>query len=306
MSVVLIGSRAIKFHSNDFRECLDYDIISPFIEGYIYSQSLSKQIKISRLNRNLYLFRSADIIVENSTIDEYSKESDKLIYDYVINNHSLHNKVLIPNIDLLYAIKLSHRYKKTTVSEFDKTMNDIKFIENKFNLNRNNLSQDLKYILSVRQKEVLSYSHPNLNVNRKEFFTDNVDYIYDHDSIHESIRTLDKPAYSYFKPNENEVMCSKDMFFNLDEEIKIKSVVEEASVLALERSIIPFYPNPTEEILKDRFMYALRKICTSITSGWFREYSYDNFDKIVQNYDPDYYNRFIIGLNNGVIKEFKR
>jgi len=44
------------------------------------------------------------------------------------------------------------------------------------------------------------------------------------------------------------------------------------------------------------FEMALMKVCTSITSGWFREYAWENYQKVLDLYDSlgedDYVKRF--------------
>ncbi|WP_457832940.1 DUF7275 domain-containing protein, partial [Staphylococcus aureus] len=71
-----------------------------------------------------------------------------------------------------------------------------------------------------------------------------------------------------------------------------------------ERHQIPnnFNPDPTGS-----FMYALEKVCTSITSGWFREYAWENYHKIVAMHKKlgktDYVKRF--KQNFDMIRPFK-
>ena len=52
---------------------------------------------------------------------------------------------------------------------------------------------------------------------------------------------------------------------------------------------------------------ALMKVCTSITSGWFREYAWENYDKVLDLYnelgEDDYVQRF--QRNAHLLKPFK-
>lgn len=54
-------------------------------------------------------------------------------------------------------------------------------------------------------------------------------------------------------------------------------------------------------------MMALEKVCTSITSGWFREYAYENYYEVVAMYHKlgknDYIKRF--KENFHMVKPFK-
>lgn len=85
------------------------------------------------------------------------------------------------------------------------------------------------------------------------------------------------------------MMTSKDKFFSCHPNVQLYGVLEEAYVLALERHQIPnnFKPDP-----KASFDIALEKICTSITSGWFREFAWENYYKVQELYSPNYVTKF--------------
>ena len=150
----------------------------------------------------------------------------------------------------------------------------------------------------ARMAWTYDYGHPKLNQSKGDFFTDDVPYIYDHDSIHEVVKHLSYPAYWYFKPADSEVAVSRTMFEGLSEEVKLYSVLEESYVLALERSQIP-YP---ETDRKKSFDMALMKVCSSITSGWWREYAWENYDKVQAMYNENYVNRFWEAERSGNVK----
>ena len=291
MAIIFIGSEALRYNGfNVDRKILDIDIIAPLKEGIEFSKKKLGEFKTYPVSSKLWIYRNDNLVIEHLM----PTGSNKLIYEYMIEN----NLEYIPP-ELSLAIKMSHRFKKTNKKEFLKTKNDIKMLRD------NNIDyKDFDDIFKMRQKEVLSYSHPNLNQNKSEFFTDDVGYVYDHDTIHESIKTMDKPAYQYFKPENSEVFCSKDMFDKLPYDIKHKSVIEESWVLTIERSLVPF-DITDEDVIKNRFRHALQKVCTSITSGWFREFAWEDYDAVVNDYDINYYYRFKDGLKNGIINHTK-
>lgn len=196
------------------------------------------------------------------------------------------------------ALKLSHRYLKDS-PHFIKTMNDILFLRDK----GVQLNSWLACWLEKRERETYTYKHPNLKQSKQNFFTDNVKYVFDHDSIHRAVATYDKPAYMYFKAPGEDVMCSKHLFFELPEHIRLAAVMEEAYVLAIERSIVP---HPGALTPDEAFEKALMKICTSITSGWFREYAWEHYYEAIQQYDRNYVRRFHKGLDNGIVTLHQR
>jgi hypothetical protein len=201
------------------------------------------------------------------------------------------------NDDLL-MLKLSHRYKKNS-SHFLKTMRDIHILRSV-----GATVADTAW-LKRREKETLNYKHPKLEgVDSVKFFKDSgIDYKYMHDDIHEAVKHLDHPAYTYYMTSDEDVHCSKDRFFDLDEHTKLLGVLEEAYVLSLERSIIPFGLESFEQ-RQESFIYALEKVCTSITSGWFREYAWENYAKVRKLYSQEYVDRFYHSLAEGKVRNY--
>jgi len=181
----------------------------------------------------------------------------------------------ISAIDLLYTLKMSHRFKKDN-PHFNKTRKDILALRNA----GARIPEILEAWFILRQRETYNYSHPSLNKAKSDFFNgDGVIYHYDHDQLHECVKILPAPAYTYFKVAEHDVYCSKDIFHSLPDHIKIAAVFEESCVLAYERMLIP---NQCWDKELKAFTMALTKVCTSITSGWFREYAWENYDYAIK------------------------
>lgn len=225
-------------------------------------------------------------------------DSTEMLIKYLENIKSSLNKTYdgyVAPLNVLYMLKMSHRFKRNS-PHFYKTMRDIHFMRGL----GAEITDDLKEIYKLRQKETYNYSHPNLNVKSQDFFNgDGVPYIYDHDSIHEAVALLDRPAFTYYMQEGAEVLVSMDKFFEVDEKIRLLGVYEETCVLALERSQVPF--NFEVDPVKS-FHTALMKVCTSITSGRFRTYAWENYGKVSAFYDvmghDDYVNRFKANQDN--------
>ncbi len=142
---------------------------------------------------------------------------------------------------------------------------------------------------------------PKLNLKKNQFFAnDGVKYTYDHDSIHRVMAIEEVPAYTNFQIDE--VKVSKDLFMDLPYVIKLNAVIEESMVLAIERSLVPF---PGAKSPKEAYAIALQKVCTSITSGWFREFAWENYYNALAAVDETYFEKFKNGLNNGKILLYK-
>lgn len=182
-------------------------------------------------------------------------------------------------MDVLLMMKLSHRYLKNS-PHFLKTMNDIWAFRN---AGVKVEDPELLDILKQREEETYTYEHPKLNVDKSEFFNgDGVNYIVDHDHIHEIMKQGDVPVYKKIAIEGEQVLSSKEKFFNdIDTRSRLTAVWEESCVLAIERSLLPL---PGAMSTYDAFLKALEKVCTSITSGWFREYAWEHYREVVALY----------------------
>lgn len=163
-----------------------------------------------------------------------------------------------------------------------------------------------------------NFKLPSLNVSKEKFFKEEHGfYKYDHDSIHEVLAIKEKPAYTYYMKENEEVMTDKEKFFSCSDEIKLLGVIEEAMVLACERVLLN---DKNQEKLKHEkhlvnmpqfaFNFCLKKVCSTITSGYFREFAYINFDNAVKKFyelNPngnEYYIKLLKNIDK--LKPFKK
>lgn len=302
--LICIGSYALKALNilQNERTINDLDLIGSYDEILNYCKNLGSVIsfypiedgkkifcKVSKLRQNEPL----EIQIIEAEVTWSGSTAEKLHELLITDDESIYcDNLLIPSVDVLYLLKMSHRFLKNS-PHFLKTMKDIKYLRSigaKINPRYASFYRE-------RCKETYNYSHPKLNVNKDKFFNnDDIEYIYDHDSIHEAVKHLDRPAYVYFKKDNEEVLCDKHKFLNLNENIKLYAVLEEAYVLALERSQIPFKERNIDP--RKSFEIALMKVCTSITSGWFREYAWENYDNVFGLYNDKYAEIFFNKVKN--------
>lgn len=299
MKSLIIGSRALAHHLDINRIPSDLDYICDyefFKQTVSFHKSINNVFCCYPLSDNKYVLKTKDSAIIEFEIAWDNNSSSDLILDVEQGNASL---------EMLYMLKMSHRYRKDN-PHFLKTMEDIHFLR-KNGINK--IPCYLQDIYEIRQEETYNYSHPSLKQSKKDFFSgDGIEYKYDHDTIHLAVSELFLPAYTYIKENIKEVEVSKELFYKQHWRTQLLTVVEEAMVLALERSIIPY---PEAKTPEEAFEYALMKVCTSITSGWWREYAWENYYEAKGYF---YYKRkngwkyeeaFKQALENGVVKEFK-
>lgn len=202
-------------------------------------------------------------------------------------------------IRLYNALKSTHKY---SFHKFEQNRKDIIWIEGIFNKHGVIQQLDAELTQIIAERTSITYKKtPRLqNMKKENFFTSNVKYVYDHDTIHAAVKMLDRPAYTYYMQDGAEVNCDKTKFYEQPEIVRLYGVLEESYVLALERSVIPFKSDPDKA-----FKMALQKVCTSITGGWFREYAWDNYDKVLELYHKSYVDKFNAALSKGEILAFK-
>lgn len=298
--MILIGSRALALRAPGLlqRKPVDFDFICTMDEYNTWMEKNSHKVKPTKM----YSIEDKKMIVEGQVNCEFEliksgNSCDMLDQLLKEDKQTLHTPFgMIPSFDLLFTIKSSHKYLKNN-PYFWKTLADYHVMK----LNGAETKPEHQAFLKQREAETYTYLHPKLNVSKKDFFSEEfgVKYTYDHDSIHQAVKLLDQPAYKFFQKEEAEVATSKEKFLSCSSEVQLYSVVEESAVLAIERSLVPHPGVLTKE---QAWRMALSKVCTSIASGWWRAFAYENAFKILKLYPTDYWDKFQIGVANGVVK----
>lgn len=224
--------------------------------------------------------------VEVSNTKSSSELFESISVGPIISLWGLDVKVAEPEI--LFAIKKSH---------ITRPVNWWKHIVDYHKLKQmvHNFSPELTKIVKLRKSEIktLTDKRRNLNISNDEFFgkTRGINRTYDHDALHRVICFYDKPMHEKLKFDTSVAMIERTLFDNLQHIDKIRTVQEEAFVIALERKVIPAMETcDAIEPLK-AFRYAIERICTTLTSGWFREFAIEHVPEIMK-YDVGYVDKF--------------
>lgn len=290
--MLLIGSQALRQRApNAFdRECVDWDYICTIEE---FDEFVETQKRLGVLTAVYPMSGSSMVAKTTSAIHEFSIAWPGTTNEELLNAYC-NDSSGVASLNVLLLLKMSHRYRKDS-PHFLKTMRDIHLLR-KLGAT---IPDGLKGVLKRREAETYTYAHPNLMQAKGQFFDASVKYTYDHDSIHEAVAVGERPAYTHFQKDGAEVYTSKQKFFALSLDVRLNAGLEESYVLAIERSLVP---HPGIKTPKEAFTFALGKVCTSITSGWFREFCWENYDAIMERYSDDYYNVFLKALAEGRIR----
>jgi hypothetical protein len=302
--MILIGSRALKLRASSYfkRTPVDFDWIATQEE---VDDWLSKNLCKFKEYKTYRLEGKHDkYIVEGDSICEFELVKDntstQMLVDLVQSDKDTIETSfgLIPSLDMLFTIKSSHKYLKNSPF-FWKNLGDYHLMKQM----GAKVRPEYQEFLKVREKETYNYSHPKLNQSKKDFFSDDgLTYLVEHDDIHESVKIYDRPAYTYYLKDGAEVNCDKSKFFSVSQEIRLAGVAEEAMTLAIERSLLPF---PGVMTPKQAWMFALMKVCSSITSGYFREFAYEHLPEVIKIYPENYFVKFQKDLSEGKIRYVK-
>lgn len=300
--MLLIGSRALALRAPKLlmRQPKDFDFVCTKEEFDIWMTEQSAKVNPTKVYPES---NGKKMIVEGKTNCEFEIVTPGTSTEMLVNIVKSDKDSIetpfgwVPNLDMLFTIKSSHKYLRNS-PHFWKTLLDYHILK-KVGCQ---VRPEYQEFLKLREKETYWYKHPKLNQSKDGFFADDaIEYVYDHDTIHQSVARGERPAYTYYMKDGEEVQCDKEKFFALPNEVRMNGVIEEAAVLAIERSLVPHPGVWTPEYA---WKFALAKVCSSITSGWFRAYAYENALQILKLYPAGYWEKFQEDVKSGLVKPF--
>lgn len=241
-------------------------------------------------------------VISDEPIDRFEFHDISFLNNSDFSRYALDEPVIINNVELypinmkgLAIIKRSHLWRDL---KFDR---HIAMYHRFLSPYLNELDDVDKLILTTRTemsyKEFGKIKSPSLKKTVNDFFDDYVIKKYDHDYLHELLAYYDKPLYTRLQRDSSIVWCEKDLWDTLSYEDKCKCVAEETYVIAIERFMVP--SNWTHYI-KLSYIKALQKVCTTLTSGWFRDFAIDNYPQIIELFDENKFNNTKLVLLNKI------
>jgi hypothetical protein len=303
--MIIIGSRALKYWYPDFeRQPKDYDVLGTYQElcDYVHQNyGIIKSSQPSRDGKYLIRFNSG-----HSVEFEYTQRKEDSQNALLTLEKRGAPKISFPERGLtvsvafpfaLLALKKSHL--SVPLKQWEKHILDYHFLKSQLAKESPSPFFDTIYERRLQEtKERGVISTAKLCMTNEEFFDKSepsVKRYYTHDDVHKAIAFYGEPMFTKIKRDPKQATCDKVLFMALSYEDQLKAVLEEAFIIALERKIIPSMmtlldPNHIfsgREALK----YALQRICTNLTSGWFREFAQEHYLELL-NTDVDYVTKF--------------
>lgn len=141
----------------------------------------------------------------------------------------------------------------------------------------------------LQRLDTQSDSDFNMRVRNEAFFHD-FKYpwlrVHEHDDLHRATCYGEIPLYQMLKEDQSQAFVPRRGFEQLSHDDRIRMVREECYALALERVLIPAQDLgvPWNENLA--FQHALRRVCTNLARGWFRDFAIDHYPEISRYEKP--------------------
>jgi len=300
--MLIVGSKALKYHfPNLNREVKDIDIIGTKGDiDYLIEILCPERVVSTKWLTTLFKIKKKDSFFNTDNVEILNSTGSRSLSMYL--KHRENSEPFLHGLrwaskEVLLSLKKSHI---NFPIKFNKHIIDYNILLNE--LKEDKLRNITKLNFQETKERFGELKTPSLKNKTTEFFGQSekfVKYFYVHDDLHKVMAHYNQPIYSDMQIDESNAWCEKSIWDGFEFDKKIKCVLEEAYVIALERKIIPMLNGSS----KSAFDWALMRICTTLCSGWFREFATDNWSKIVDQYDKDYVLKFLEAEYSGLIKK---
>jgi hypothetical protein len=299
--MLLVGSRAAQHYIPGFRDAKDWDFVLPLRGIFTFSVKYAKEIDFL-VPQNEWKFKGRLKTGEHFEIEvaDYNESTGQLWgsrcdFDTTKPNpegECLFDRLPLDVVDVEYQMlmKRSHLYWNV---HWEKSIADYHELK-RHSLKLQRKHQDfLRLRLAENELKWGKIPTVDYDVENAEFFDRSacVGRVFYHDDLHEAVRYYNVPLYLACKSDKTKARLDRLMFELWDDEQKQRLVREEAMVIALERVVIPKTLAGAPVDAQDAYSYALRRLCTNLSSGWFREYAIENWHQL-KAADIDYVSKF--------------
>lgn len=244
--MLLIGSRAARFHFPSARKPKDFDFIATpeevkdFLKNFSYKDISSHAKKV----RALVNVHGEKVTFEFDLTTSYV--SSQFIYDhekhFLKEDSLLDQDYYVASPQTLYLLKRSHI---TFPIHWEKNIEDFLYLKSK--VDDMTLPAWWNYAFRTRFEEIVhrvskNRKKMNFDVKNSEFFNKSekfVKRVVEHDSLHYATCFYDKPIFLSVKDDISKAALSSKLVSQLSHEDKIKMIQEECMALSMERQVIP-------------------------------------------------------------------
>lgn len=300
--MLLIGSRAAKYHFPFYRKPKDYDFVAykPEVEDFLSNFNYKD---ISTHDKKI----RAKVDLDKPTIFEFElaekiPSSNELYYMsgtyFKDTNLNLTYKVASP--ENLFLIKKSHICFNI---HWKKNIADYLFLKSR--LDETKFDNNWHSVFNQRFQETknrVKFKDRNFDVDNSEFFKISekaVNRVIHHDNLHLATCFFSHPIFMDVKDDLSKAAMNPAKVAALSHELKIKLIQEECMALALERYILPCVRDKKEFNARHAYMDTACRMVYNYLPMFLKFFAADHFLEIL-NLKIDYVKKFfenVKGLN---------
>jgi hypothetical protein len=298
--MLLIGSRAAKFHFRNFRRPHDWDFIGTTQEVEDFLSQFQHERLSSHANKirakiflkegpRLFEFELTEMVPSSLSLLEEDNETE--YFDPLLN---VSYNVASP--ETLFLLKKSHICFNI---HWRKSIIDYQFLYSR--VDQSKLDEKWNKILLIRLNEIkkrISYKEMDFDLDNEAFFQKSEKFVkrcMPHDDIHKATCFFDEPLFNLVKDDLTKAAMSPDKVNSLSHDLKIKLIQEEAIALSLERSIIPALKKKEPFNATQAYQEMVAKMVYNYLPMWLRFFAADNFREI-SRLNVDYVSKFLSNI----------
>ena len=303
--MLVVGSKALNYHFPEFqREVKDIDIIGTTDDINYLIETLNPEKVLDNHNITTLLnIQNPNEFFNTKNVEILNSDNSIALTEYIKyeNNGNL-GGLRYASPEVLLSLKKSHIHFPI---KFQKHIKDYNFLLDF--LKEDKLENITKINFKETELRFGKLKTPSLKKSTSKFFDQSegyVKYFYIHDDIHQVMAHYDRPIYEDMQTTSESAWCQKELWDNFSFEKKAKCVLEEAYVIALERKIIPMLNGVSDVVSSKKALeWSLMRICTTLCSGWFRQFAADNYSRICEYVNHQYVQKFLEAEQIGKIKK---
>lgn len=305
----LIGSRAAAYYGLNLKRDVnlsDWDIIGNKTEMNLLVKTMKADARESKFPGKYHIIKGKTKIEFDAT----DNKSNKLLYGYLNESKVTHMDIggsnmllFIPPKEILFQIKRSHANFVHTGKSLADLLRMIDSwgmtlpVDNAFYRQR---FAEAKERFGEIQKRI------KLDKSNDEFFKGGMNLrTYVHDDLHVAVSYYGTPMFEKAKKDLDSAMISKELFYRLPVDDRLKMAMEEAMVIGLERFYIPRMAELDQKMspfmAKNIYMRGLVKEIADLSKGWFQDFMIDHIKELSEP-KWDYIKQFKESLNSGKIR----
>jgi hypothetical protein len=306
--MIIVGSKALKYYfPNIQREIKDVDVIGTQSDiNYLCNALQPEKVRNTEHITTLINIQNKFGIWDTNNVEILNADASQSLrryIDYDTKSGNLGSGIRYASLEVIFSLKKSHIHFPI---KFDKHIKDYCLLYDYLN-GKDKLSDITKLNFKETESRVGKLRTPSLNKSTKEFFGQSNGYVetfFIHDDIHRVMAHYDKPLYERMQKDLSLAKCEKDMWETFTFEEKCKCVLEEAYVIALERKILPsIFGGKAWVNSEESLNWSLMRVCTTLCSGWFRDFATNNYLKIKEYINQNYVDKFLEAYQNGQINK---